>query len=80
MSAGVESILCVILGVSGILMPHPANSISYRGNYTVKHLQYDHLEQRIIKKEKTLDKESGLVSLIDNSKLVGQFNEYVNWF
>ncbi|KAG5343280.1 CBPB Carboxypeptidase, partial [Acromyrmex heyeri] len=69
MSAGVESILCVILGVSGILMLHPANSIPYRGNYTVKYPQYDHLEQRIFKKEKILDEESGLQDVRNNQKM-----------
>jgi len=65
MSAGVESILCVILGVLGILMPHLANSSPYRGNYTVTHPQY-HSEEKIFKEKKVLDEESGLVSLTDN--------------
>lgn len=66
MSAGVESILCVILGVSGILISHPASSSPYRDNYTVIHSQYDHSEETVFKKEEALDEESGLVSLMDN--------------
>ncbi|XP_024867115.1 uncharacterized protein LOC112451619 [Temnothorax curvispinosus] len=60
MCAGVESILCVILGVSGILMSHLANSNPYRGNYTVTRSQYDRSENKIFKENKVLDEESGL--------------------
>ncbi|KAL6429911.1 hypothetical protein ACFW04_007638 [Cataglyphis niger] len=55
MSIGVQSILYVILGVSGIFMPYSINGNPYR-DYTVTHLKYDYSEERIFQKERDLEK------------------------
>lgn len=64
MSAGVGSILCVILGVSGMLMPHLTNGSPYRDSYTVTHPgYYDYMEERILREEKALDEASSRLVL-----------------
>nr|XP_012229445.1 PREDICTED: LOW QUALITY PROTEIN: carboxypeptidase B-like [Linepithema humile] len=65
MSAGVGSILCVILGVSGMLVLHPASGSPYRDSNTATHpgYNYDYLEERIFQEEKALDEESSRLVL-----------------
>ncbi|XP_020278332.1 carboxypeptidase B-like [Pseudomyrmex gracilis] len=70
MSAGVGSILCVILGMSGILAPHSANGSPYRDSYTLTHARFDHnyFEQRTLREENVLDNKSNSLQDIHNDQ------------
>ncbi|KAM0736624.1 Carboxypeptidase B [Formica fusca] len=69
MSVGVQSVLYVILGLSGIFIPHSVNCNPYRDSYTVTHLKYDYSEERIFQKERDLDeKNSGLQDANNDQK------------
>ncbi|XP_025269058.1 carboxypeptidase B [Camponotus floridanus] len=66
----IDSILYVILVVSGIFMPYSVNGSPSRDSYTVTHPKYDYSEEKIFQKDRNLDeKNSGFQNINNNQEV-----------